>query len=874
MGGTRLPGTEDLAERLLAEVSHLYVVAGSPPREALVRRCTEALGDRVSLSTVNPWLLGHSLPKSGSPVFLTLVGVLQQMAAERGAQVTKRSEGAWSQLLRNANDQRAAEKRGGRPRKKPPGAPRKPVSPRTLPADIADFTGRDAQVSELLGLLEPDAPAEVVLVAAGMAGVGKTTLAVHVADRARRAGWFSGGVLFVDLLGFSPDASLDAAGAAAVLLRDLGRRAAPPPAGERAGALRSLLAGRPPVLMVLDNAVSAKQLTGLVPHPPHRLLVTSRDTLSALPSARVVRLDSLSEQESVLMLDRALRQACPDDDRVTAEPGAARRIAELCGFLPLALRITAAQLRDDPYHSLADQAEALSQAHARLGLLSYDDVDADGRPLAVRAAFDLSFDRLADASQRAFRLIGALPGPDIGQETAAVGLDRSAQDTYRLLADLVRRHLLRRRPDSRWDTHDLLRLYAAEQVAPGEYEAALDRMLHHYRRRVPATCRSVSRDTGRAKDRRQAVEWLDTEHRAVAAAVVAACEHGRRREAVHLANDMSTYWEFRRLGREWTAAAEATLEAAHNLSAYEFAMASSNLGNAYRADDRSAKALPHLERAALLAPNELVRGKALHNLGLVQFQLGRYHDAASNHRADLDICRSQGDELGAAQALVALGDAQRKLGRHSEAADTLVTALSVLSTSRHGARGSRTDTQQNAHVNLALTLMDWNAVTYGNCGIWHLCHALRIALERGNRVSQLIILTNLAVLYLAVCPKCYAEPALDCAIRALALSEDGGDPVVAAGALLALGRAHLVQGDTAAGTAALRQAQEAYAAQGRPEATKIPSLLQETATEHITGCRGAGVTLWERTLHESVLDGQYDELERITFYGFRYVVWH
>ncbi|MEU5115076.1 NB-ARC domain-containing protein [Streptomyces longwoodensis] len=460
-----MAGADDLAGRLLAHLARLYVAAGRPPKAALVNRCGDKLGRQVRLSTVNPWLLGQNLPApASSEVLLVLVDVLQRMADERGAKFTRRTEGWWAVLLKNANDQQVADKRGGRPRKEPPRASEASKSSQTLPADIADFTGRDAEVRELLGSLKPGASADVVLVAAGMAGVGKTALAVHAAHRAYRAGWFPGGVLFVDLQGFSPDASLDAADTAAVLLRALGRRTAPPSAQERAGALHSLLAGRPPVLIVLDNAASAKQLTGLPPHPPHRLLITSRDTLSALPSARRVRLDSLSAQESVLLLDRALHRARPGDDRVTAEPDAARRIAEMCGFRPLALCITVAQLRDDPYRSLADQADTLAQARARLGLLSYDDVDAEGRPLAVRAAFDLSFAQLVDAHKRAFRLLGALPGPDVGQETAAVALDRSADDTYRLLADLVRRHLLRRRPGGRWDMHDLLHLYAAEQV--------------------------------------------------------------------------------------------------------------------------------------------------------------------------------------------------------------------------------------------------------------------------------------------------------------------------------------------------------------------------------------------------------------------------
>ncbi|MFG2793152.1 ATP-binding protein [Streptomyces sp. NPDC048419] len=844
-----MAGADDAAERLPAELARLYAAAGSPPQAALVQRCGARLGRQVSLSTVNPWLRGHNLPALSSwPVLRVLVEVLQQMAAERGTAFDRRTEGSWSALLRSAHDQLAAGKRGGRPRKKPPRAPDSSGNPRiphSLPADVVDFTGRDAEVRELLGLLEPDTPTDVVLVAAGMAGAGKTALAVHVAHRVHREGRFPGGVLFVDLHGFSPDAPLDAADTAAILLRALGCRTVPSSATERAAALHSLLAGRPPVLIVLDNAASAQQLTGLTPHPPHRLLVTSRITLSALPSARRVPLDSLSAQESTTLLDRALRRADADDERVTKEPDAARRIAELCGFLPLALRITAAQLRDDLHHLLADQADALTHVHDRLGLLSYDDVDAEGRPLAVRAAFDLSFARLLDAHRRAFRLLGALPGPDIGQETAAVALDRGAHDTYRLLADLARRHLLRRRPDGRWDMHDLLRLYAGEQATREEYDAALDRMLHHYRRRVPAACRRLSRDTGRSKDRREAVEWLDAEHGSVAEAVVAAGERTRRREAVQLAADMATFWEFRRHSREWIAAAEAALRAARHLGASDLCAASSNLGNAYRVNHQPDEALPHLERAALLAPNEAARGKVLHNLGLVHFQLGRYGDAASQHQTDLDICRSRGDALGAAQALAALGDAQRMLDQHADAAATLQTALSLLDAHPRPAEGmgtgAFTDTRLRAHMNLGLTLMRWNASDYGRCGIWHLCHALRIALERDNREAQLKALTNLAALYLTICPDCHAPSAIDCATRALTLSEHGADPVVAAGAQLILSQADMALGNEAAGC--------------HPTADTADTAAQQ------------------RPLHASVLEGDYEELERTTFYGFRYAVW-
>jgi len=226
-----------------------------------------------------------------------------------------------------------------------------PVALAQLPALVAGFTGRGAELAEITALLNPagGAGAVVVSAVAGLAGVGKTALAVQAGHAARQAGWFPGGVLFLDLHGYD-DAPVEPGQALDALLRALGVAAEyiPPGAEERAGLYRSVLARiSDPVLIIADNASSEAQVRLLLPGPgPHRVVVTSRHTLAGL-GARLLDVAVLDDEAGVALLDRALRDARPGDNRIGADRRGAARLAGICGGLPLALQITAALLKAD-----------------------------------------------------------------------------------------------------------------------------------------------------------------------------------------------------------------------------------------------------------------------------------------------------------------------------------------------------------------------------------------------------------------------------------------------------------------------------------------------------------------------------------------------
>src|SRR5690606_22860222 len=259
-------------------------------------------------------------------------------------------------------------------------APEAGAVPRQLPAEVAGFTGRDAPLAALDGLLAEPGPTVPIAVVSGAAGVGKTALALRWAHRV--AGRFPDGQLFLDLHGYDPRQPVEAEEALAVLLRGLGVAGSALPRGldERAAAFRSRLAGRR-VLVVLDNAHAAGQVRPLLPGSPTcAAVVTSRDDLAGLVArggARRIALDVLDDTEAVTLL-RALI-----GDRVAADPAAALALARRCANLPLALRVAAELAAARPDLTIADLAADLSQEPRRLDLL-----DAAGDPgTAVRAVF-------------------------------------------------------------------------------------------------------------------------------------------------------------------------------------------------------------------------------------------------------------------------------------------------------------------------------------------------------------------------------------------------------------------------------------------------------------------------------------------------------
>ncbi|WP_051789361.1 AAA family ATPase [Streptomyces sp. NRRL S-1022] len=325
------------------------------------------------------------------------------------------------------------------------------------------FTGRDDELGSLLTDLAPaDAGRSAVPVTAvaGLGGVGKTALTVRAAHTARERGWFPGGALFVDCHGYDetpagPEQLLEA------LLRALGVAAAHVPGtlDERAGLYRSVLAERARtrgrVLIVVDNASHPGQVRPLLPgHTTHRVLVTSRDTLSQL-GAHLLHLDVLRPEAARDVLHGALRAAAPADRRVLVAPGAARQLCELCGRLPLALQSAAALLISDPGKPVAELVAELADSATLL-----DHLDDGER--GVRSCFDLSYRRLGSEPARLLRLLALAPGSETSDETITV-LSGAGTLPRRRLDALIRAHLVA--PGSLrgcWTLHDLGRVLRGE----------------------------------------------------------------------------------------------------------------------------------------------------------------------------------------------------------------------------------------------------------------------------------------------------------------------------------------------------------------------------------------------------------------------------
>ncbi|MDQ4010689.1 MAG: NB-ARC domain-containing protein [Actinomycetota bacterium] len=346
------------------------------------------------------------------------------------------------------------------------------ITPAQLPADIPDFTGRKTQLATVAHLaVAADRRGAVLVAITGKAGVGKTTLAVHAAHRLRAQ--YPDGQLFVNLRGVQAR-PLAPADVLARFLRSLGvdRAAIPDDVEERAALYRSRLADRR-LLIVLDNAACEAQLRPLLPGTSGcTVLITSRMRLAGLNGSRLVELDILEPDQAVELLARVAGPL-----RVAAEPGAAREIVRLCGFLPLAVRIAGARLGARPHWRLDRLETDLADESQRLDQLRVGDLE-------VRASLALSYESLDAMARRAFRRMGLLEIRDFAPWVTAALLDIPQTEAEELVDTLVDMQLLdvAGRDASgalRYRFHDLLRAYAREVVAAEEPEAdrlaALDR---------------------------------------------------------------------------------------------------------------------------------------------------------------------------------------------------------------------------------------------------------------------------------------------------------------------------------------------------------------------------------------------------------------
>ncbi|MFH8625094.1 tetratricopeptide repeat protein [Streptomyces vietnamensis] len=555
-----------------------------------------------------------------------------------------------------------------------------------------ELTGRTTQTGELLKALAPGGTGAGVTVVTGLPGVGKTALALHTAHQAVARGRFPGGTLFVHLRGYAPTGAVGPEQALEALLRALGIRAddLPPTVEEQAGLYQSELAHRArdhgPVLILADDASSPAQLLPLIPaHPAHRLLATSRDALTAPDfRPRLVPLDELDTDSAGMLIATALAQVRPEDPRAKAEPEALEQVAGHCGRLPLALTIAAALLTDDPGLRIATLADDLADTRTRLEALRHQ--DADGRSIAVRAAFDLSHQRLGKQDARLFRLLALNLGPDLSTETATALDGRPARETRGSLAALARACLISEQPTGagRWRAHDLIRLYAEELPPEQRENEALERLLTYYLVTCDAADDHLRALPGQPvpetfPDRATALTWLDAEHANLIAMIPrAAADHPRA--VLRLVECLHVYLAQRRRFHDILAIGEYALSAAYELGDRRGeGIVLNNLGNALSEVRRFDEAITaHTQDLTICRElgDRHGEGTALNNLGISLSEVRRFDEAITAHTQGLTICRELGDRHGEGIALNNLGGALREVRRfdeavtaHTEAAD-------------------------------------------------------------------------------------------------------------------------------------------------------------------------------------------------------------
>lgn len=651
------------------------------------------------------------------------------------------------------------------------------VRPAQLPATVSDFTGRASFVGEL-GAILAGAEGQVMAVSAlaGIGGVGKTTLAVHVAHAARPH--FPDGQLYVDLQGTEarpaePEAVLGS------FLRALGTPDAsiPDSPADRAALYRSTLDGRR-VLVLLDNARDAAQVRPLLPGTAGcAALVTSRVRMAGLAGAHLVDLDVMSPEEALQLFTRIVGA-----ERVGAERQAALDVVGACGFLPLAIRIAASRLAARRTWTVSVLAAKLADERRRLDELQAGD-------LAVKATFELGYGQLEPAQQRAFRLLGLPDGPDISLAAAAAVLDRPEHATEDLLEALVDCSLLESAAPGRYRFHDLVRLYARacaerDEQPPSQREDALDRLLDFYLATAAGVYGlerpgdrlvahlSATRYPGLVfTEPHSAQDWLYAEADPLLACVRQSSarppERGGGSSGTDSSNDSSNdrvgdggvpdvlrravdlLWAAKDLAesgansKQYESAATALRDAAQAAKdPYAEGRARTTLTNTHLVAGRFAEADDEARRATLLARtagDPLPSCWAPNDRGIIALYEGRYADgerylleAIANFRADANY-------VGEASALCNLSRIHVELGRLSSAIDLAQQGIAIydrmgltlrLANGRYalGIALTQADRLSEAHAQLseALTLFHenrqplWEGVTHFRLAKVHL----------------------------------------------------------------------------------------------------------------------------------------------------------
>jgi transcriptional regulator with XRE-family HTH domain len=740
---------------------------------------------------------------------------------------------------------------------------------RTLPRDTVAFTGREQELAQLAEVVEHRSGrgARVVMIHAidGMAGIGKTTFAVHAAHQLTSR--FPDGQIFLRLHGHTPGQSpVQPPDALATLLLSVGVPAQQIPADTeaRAGLWRSRMAGKK-ALLILDDATGSDQVRLLLPGGGETLvLVTSRRRLAALTDALPITLEALEPDHAAELFVRL-----SDRVDVQASDGSVGTLAQLCGYLPLAISLMAGQLKHHQAWTLTDLVADLASARDRLAAIRAEDQ-------SVRAAFDLSYADLENEQQQFFRRIGLQPGADIDAYAAAALAKGELAAAQGLLEHLYAHHLIDEPSRGRYRFHDLIREYARDLALaddPAERSAATARLLGYYLFSARTADRHLARRTsvslpiGAANrpvcapllnTRAQSATWMEAERLNLQAVVDYSASGDEAQYAVAIPVAMHG---FLRINGHWGQAL-----AVHQTALAEARGAGDTLGEAaalanigdmkYLTGDYPA-ATGNLTLAQKLfrgIDNQLGEANCLSTMGLVHRLTGDPTSATVSLTQALEAYRVLGDVLGEAIALSELGYAQYLTGDHQtsdlnlHAADQLLCEIGDQNGQANNLIYLSAVQQSNGdHVSAAASLSQALGI-YSDTGTpWGEANAL-LALGNMQRLSgepaAATSLTKALELYRnlghlsgeAEALNSIGELLLRASLpvdaharhaEALAIARDIAAPLQEARALEGIGRCHIQDGHASEAVPLLHQALEIYRSVSPIDAQRLQEALRQ-----------------------------------------------
>ncbi len=609
--------------------------------------------------------------------------LVEELGIDPGPQLTRIYEG----ILREDPAMAGVQQQAALP---PAGPAVQPAAeaPSTLPHDLADFTGRDRELTEVLRCAREGGGAGTrIVVLDGMGGCGKTTLAVRAAHLL--ADEYPDGRLHIDLHGYTPgETAVSAAAALDGLLRTMGVPGdrVPEDLAGRTALWRATLTGKR-LLLLLDNAADADNILPLLPASPGCLvLVTSRARLMDLDGAEWISIDVMPPEESAALVTEMLGAK-----RVAAEPRAALEVARLCGHLPLALRIATARLRNRPRWTLQYLADRLRDETHRL-----DELSSGAR--SVAATLRLSYQALDEECRTAFRILALHPGGDINVHAAGALLDTSSRDAEDILELLLDVHLVQQPEIGVYTFHDLVRSFAQSllhESAQGEDAAAVERLLHYYLTATEAACEVLFPDRRRRESgipasaaelpdltgAGRAQTWFDREQAALSLAVLLAQRRGLDRLAVCLVRNLVFQLHARGHLDEYAEMGRVAVGAARRLGDLELlGMSLSSLGVACWSLGRFAEGIEMAREGRDVAAQLGDRHVEAHSeatLGQFNSLLGRFPEGMGHLERAIELQR----ELGAAQAeadsLTILSTLYEQWGRYEEALDAAHRAVEL-----------------------------------------------------------------------------------------------------------------------------------------------------------------------------------------------------